>query len=53
MNHKFRVWDKRCKRFVHDVFLDEDTEPSDYYGGVSQNEYKIVVGNIFEELMND
>ena len=23
-------------------------EPNDYYGGISQNEYKIVVGNIFE-----
>lgn len=26
----------------------QDTEPDDYYGGISQNDYKIVVGNIFE-----
>lgn len=26
----------------------QDTEPHDYYGGISQNDYKIVVGNIFE-----
>ena len=26
----------------------QDTEPYDYYGGISQNDYKIVVGNIFE-----
>ena len=25
-------------------------EPNDYYGGISQNEYKIVVGNIFERV---
>jgi len=26
----------------------QDTKPFDYYGGISQNDYKIVVGNIFE-----
>lgn len=26
----------------------QDTEPHDYYGGISQNDYKMVVGNIFE-----
>lgn len=26
----------------------QDAQPHDYYGGISQNDYRIVVGNIFE-----
>jgi len=33
-----------------DVKSDESDEPDDFYGGISQAEYKIVVGNIFERV---
>jgi uncharacterized phage protein (TIGR01671 family) len=31
----------------------QDTKPDNYYGGISQNNYKIVVGNIFEGVDNE
>ena len=26
----------------------QDTKPHDFYGGISENDYKVVIGNIFE-----
>jgi len=42
--------DQWCEFRIQDINGNniQDAQPHDYYGGISQNDYRIVVGNIFE-----
>jgi uncharacterized phage protein (TIGR01671 family) len=42
--------DQWCEFRIQDINGNniQDTQPYDYYGGISQNDYRIVVGNVFE-----
>ena len=42
--------DQWCEFRIQDINGNniQDAQPHDYYGGISQNDYRIVVGNVFE-----